>query len=224
VATGQRGLLLATVASVSVAALGVVQFLNPTAHWYSLFATVVLVGWLQFVRSHPVRTLGAGLLIGIVALFRQLTGVWVAMAVLVALLREQSEATRARDRLVARGLILVMLAVLLGYLMSSGGPETSGILLLATWPVAILLLELRDTGASNRTSLVIVAQLTLGAVIAGLPLFLYHLTHGSLSAWLDDTVFASINLATLPFFDGARLILLPVAGLLSIAQATDVGL
>jgi predicted membrane-bound mannosyltransferase len=40
----RRSLLLATVASVSVNALGVVQFLNPTAHWYSLFATVVLVG------------------------------------------------------------------------------------------------------------------------------------------------------------------------------------
>ncbi len=218
----QRSLLLATVASVSVNALGVVQFLNPTAHWYSLWATVVLVGWLQWARAHPVRTLGAGVLIGIVALFRQLTGVWVAMAVLVVLLREQSEATRARDRLVARGLILVMLALLLGYLMSSGGPETSGILLLATWPVAVLLLQLRDSAASNRTSLVIVAQLTLGAAIAGLPLFLYHVTHGSLSAWIDDTVFASINLATLPFFDRARLILLPVAGLLSIAQATDI--
>jgi hypothetical protein len=218
----RRSLLLATVASVSVNALGVVQFLNPTAHWYSLFATVVLVGWLQWVPAHPVRTVGAGLLIGIVALFRQLTGVWVAMAVLVVLLREQSEVTRARDRLVARGLILVMLAALIGYLMSAGGPETSGILLLATWPVAILLLELRDNGASNRTSLVIVSQLTVGAAIAGLPLFLYHMTHGSLSAWLDDTVFASINLTTLPFFEGASLILLPVAGLLSIAQSTDV--
>ena len=218
----RRSLLLATVASVSVNMLGVVQFLNPTAHWYSLLATVVLVGWLQWVRAHRARTLGAGVLVGVVALFRQLTGAWVAMAVLVVLLREQSEATTARDRLVARGLILLMLAVLVGYLMSAGGPETSGILLFATWPVAVLLVELRDTTASNRTSSWILAQLTFGAAIASLPLVLYHVTHGSLSAWLADTVYTSIDLTTLSFFDGARLILLPVAGLMSIAQATDV--
>jgi hypothetical protein len=217
----RRSLLLATVASASVNAFGIVQFLNPSAHWYSLLATVLLVGWLQWMPTHPVKTFGAGFLIGIVTLFRQLTGVWVAMAVLVVLLREQSEATIARDRLVARGLILVMLATLLGYLMSSSGPETSGILLLATWPVAVLLLELRDTAASNRTSLRLLAQLAVGAVIAGLPLVLYHVAHGSVSAWLDDTVSASINLTTLPFFDEASLILLPVAGLLSIVESQD---
>ena len=217
-----RSLLLATIASVSVNALGVVQFLNPTAHWYSLFATAVLVGWLQWVSARPMRTLGAGVLIGIVALFRQLTGLWVAMAVLVVLLREQSDATRAGDRLVARGLLLVMLAVLVGYLMFAGGPETSGIVLLATWPAAVLLLELRNTAATNRTSLAILWQLAVGAALAALPLVLYHVAHGSLSAWVDDTVFASINLTTLPLFDGARLILLPIAGVLSIVQATDI--
>jgi hypothetical protein len=217
----RRSLLLATLASVAVNALGVVQFLNPTAHWYCLFATAVLIGWLEWVSAGPTRTLGAGMLIGMVALFRQLTGLWVGMAVVVVLLRERSDAKHAGDRLVSRGLILAMLAMLVGYLMFAGGPETSGILLLATWPAAVLLVELRDTAASNRISLTILWQLAVGAALAALPLVVYHVTHRSLSAWVDDTVFASINLTTLPLFDGASLILLPAAGVLSVVRATD---
>jgi hypothetical protein len=218
----RRDLLIATVASVAAIALGVIQFLNPTAHWYCLFLTVLLVCWLSWVPpTHRARTIGAGVLLGMIALFRQLTGVWVAMAVLVILLREQSTGARGRNTMLGRALVLVALLVLLAYLVFAGGPEATGILLIASWPVAILCLMLRAVGTTNRASLRILSQLALGSAVAAVPIVLYHTAHGSFGAWIDDTVFAPLQLTALPFFGRGSFALLPAAGLLQVVHPSD---
>ena len=218
----RRDVRLATVASIAATAMGVVQFLDPTAHWYCLVLAVCLVCWLSWIqKGHPARTLGAGILVGLIMLFRQLTGVWVAMAVLLILLREQSTGARGCDAVLARGLGILMLFVLVAYLSFSGGPEAGGILLVASWPVVIVCVTLRNLGTTNRASLAIVSQLALGSIVAALPIVLYHVAHGSFRGWIDDTVFASLDLPTLPFFEKAQYALLPVAGTLNVLRPSD---
>jgi len=211
--------LLATAGSLAATALGVLQFLNATPHWYCLLLVVCLVCWLSWMpQRHPARVLGAGILIGVITLFRQLTGVWVAMSVLLILLREQSTTARGRETLVARGLLLLMLLALGGYLSFTRGPDLSGILLVASWPAAIVGLMLWNTATTNRASLRIVGHLTLGVIVAALPILLYHLAHGSLAAWIDDTVFAAPTLSRLDFLEGTRYALMPVAGFLTLVD------
>jgi hypothetical protein len=218
----RRSVLLAAAASVAMTALGVIQFLNPTAHWYCLFLTVTLVGWLTWVPpTHGTRTFGAGVLLGAITLFRQLSGVWVAMALLVILLREQSTGARGRDAVLGRGVVLLMLVSLLAYLAFAGGPEASSILLIASWPLTILFFSLRDVSTTNRASVRILWQLSSGGMVAALPLLLYHVVHGSLLAWLDDTVFASMVLTTIPFFENAWFLVLPMSGLVHVADPDD---
>ena len=64
----------AAVAAVDATALGAIQFLNPTAHWPCLALTMVLVALLGRTRRSVGQLVAAGLLIGTIALFRQLTG------------------------------------------------------------------------------------------------------------------------------------------------------
>ncbi|MGH9256654.1 MAG: hypothetical protein ACRD3C_19010 [Vicinamibacterales bacterium] len=215
----RRDVLLATVASVAAIALGLIQFLDPSANWYCLFLAVCLVCWLTWVPSDSRwRAIGAGFLVGLIALFKQLTGVWVAMAVLVILLREQSTGARGREVRLARGLVLLMLVALLGYLSFGGGPEASGNLLIGSWPVVILCLVLRDAGATNRACLRVLSQLAVGCAVAALPMVVYHLAHGSFAAWIDDTVFAALEHVSRPFFESVSFAVLPAAGLVHVLQ------
>ena len=217
-----RDALLATLASVASVALGVLQFLNPTTHWYALSVTVMLVAWLGWVpQGHRVRLVGAGVLVGVVVLFRQLTGVWVAMAVVVLALGELRTGARGRQAVVARGLVVLMLAALVGYLAKAGGPEASGIVLIASWPIAVLLLMLRNVEVSNRDCLALLGQLAVGGGVAVLPLVAYHVVHGSSGWWLADTLLASVRLTTLEFFDRAAFWVLPLVGVMNVVRPPD---
>ena len=61
----RRSLLLGAVGSVAVTALGIVQFLNPTANWYCLSLSTVLISWMiSTPRDRAYRLIGAGVLIG----------------------------------------------------------------------------------------------------------------------------------------------------------------
>jgi hypothetical protein len=211
-----RDLVLAVSASVAATALGVLQFLNPTAHWYSLFLTVALIGWLSWLpTSHGARTWGAGALLGLILLFRHLTGIWVAMALVAILLSEASTGARGRNAAIGRAVFGLMTVALVVYLARAGGPEMSGIVLVASWPAALLLAGVHGCGATNRACVRVLSQTGAGALVAFIPLVLYHAGHGSLGAWIDDTVFAAFALTTLPFFEGATYVLMPVAGLLN---------
>src|SRR5688572_13673989 len=80
----RRSLILAVTGAVATAALGVVQFLNPTPNWYCLALAFSVAFWLQvFPRNGARRLVGAGFLVGVTALFRQISGVWLGLAVIV---------------------------------------------------------------------------------------------------------------------------------------------
>ncbi|MEZ6064566.1 MAG: hypothetical protein R3B90_02400 [Planctomycetaceae bacterium] len=86
----QAGLLLI--------ALSTIQFLNPTAHWYCLFLTIVLVTWLDSTPRHVWwRAVVAGLLVGLIFGYRQLTGVLVGMGLVAAYLAEARHIVAARS-------------------------------------------------------------------------------------------------------------------------------
>jgi hypothetical protein len=219
----RRSLLLAASGSVTVTSIGVIQFLNPTPHWYCLCLTTALACWLVEVpRTRWARLVGAGLLIGTIALLRQLTGVFVAMAVLVVALGEASAPARGRDTWLARAILALLLLLLVGYLAFSRGVEVGGVVLFAAWPLAMLVLALKETRTTNRQAVTIVGQLAVGAVVSAFPLLWYCLEHGSLGPWLDDTVLAALWLPRLDIFldTGAWYGALPIAGLYQAVTAS----
>jgi hypothetical protein len=65
------------------------------------------------------------------------------------------------------------------------------------------------------------SQLALGGAVAAFPLVAYHFAHGSFTAWIDDTVFTSLEHVTLPFFDRASFLILPATGMVYVFQPTD---
>jgi hypothetical protein len=53
---------------------------------------------------------------------------------------------------------------------------------------------------NNRQAARLIVTLLAGAAIAVLPLVAYHLLHGSLLIWLDDTIVSAVSLTDLDFF------------------------
>ena len=78
----------------------------------------MLACWMTWLPTrHPVQLVGAGLLLGVLTLFRQLSGVWDGPA----RRRAARTSTMAERRLVARALSLIMLAALGVWLIVSPG-------------------------------------------------------------------------------------------------------
>jgi hypothetical protein len=218
----RRGVALATIGSIAATALGVVQFMSPTANWYCLTLTVTLACWMTWLPSrHPARLVGAGVLLGVLTLFRQLTGVWAAMAVLVITLLEESDNRRDGGLWLGRALVLTMLTAAVGYLVLSPETNVGGVVLVAAWPVAILCrLLLRVRVATSRV-LHLVTRIGLGTAVGAFPLVLYHLRHGSLTVWLNDVVFVATGHTQLAFFGSGWFNVLPIAGLYQAISSPD---
>jgi hypothetical protein len=209
----RRDVVLAAMISVAINALGVVQFVDPTANWYCLPLTVFLAWWmLRVPAGHPARLAGAGFIVGVLTLFRHLSGVWVAMGLLVLVLLERSSDARGRNVLFARVLVATMLAAIAGYLVLTTVLEPGGLLFMGAWPIAILAWMFINAKTSNAEVAAIVASISLGAAAAALPLVVYHAYHGSLTIWLTDIVFAAAGETELPFFRGDWYGALPIVG------------
>lgn len=205
------GLLAAGVGASAVTALGFLQFLNPTAHWYSLFLAILLASLLHRGPKVPLRIEAVGAIVMTVFLFRQLTGVLVAMGALAFLLLEataESQGTDPRAEAgpsgagaggwLARGLIVVMIAGLVGYLTHA--TDLLGWLLFGIWPVLLLLHAVRAVRVPDARVLSLVSRLAVGGLVAALPLLLYHALHGSLGAWYRDVFVTAFSLPAMPFF------------------------
>ena len=81
----------------------------------------------------------AGVLTGVIVLLRQLTGVWVAMGLLsVALFEREGKRVPRQGGWLARFFFVVMLAASLWNLSATPETEPGGVLLIAVWPLAIL--------------------------------------------------------------------------------------
>ena len=210
----RQSLLLGVAGSIAVTALGVVQFLNPTPNWYCLSLSIVLVSWMiSTPREQARRLIVAGFLIGLVGLFRQLTGVWLAFGVLAAILRERSSSSGSRG-LLAPSLLLLVLASLLIHLTFSKAAQLGGVLLFSAAPLAITGALLWDVRARDRDVAVALLQLCVGGLIAAVPLIAYWVLHGSFWAWLNDVVIEAAQFAELPFLGGGSwYAALPVAAL-----------
>ncbi len=192
------GIWLALSASVAVSSLSFVQFLNPTAHWYSLFL-VLLIPLVLVDMPHGSfrRVVALGLVVGLIAMFRQLTGIIVAVAVCSWLIME---VTDSRTRSWAPRLVLFTLALLIAaYVLKQADLATA--LLFGSWPVALLLVAAARVSLPPRETARILAGLALGIVIACLPLVCYHLYHGSLQTWFQDTIGAALEIPQLGFIE-----------------------
>jgi hypothetical protein len=221
----KRGLAVATSGSLAATALGVPQFVDPNPNWYCLCLGFVLAGWLRWQpEERPSRLIGAGVLGGLLTLFRHLTGVWVAMAIFALALLEHSQRDRAkgRDTLLARALLLTMLSGLVWYLAYSPETEPGGLLLMAAWPAGILLWLLVHVQAGNRSVVSIIGRVALGAAAAATPLALYLAFHGALTLWFQDIVLAALAEMDLPFFGQGWYAVLSVAGLYQALTSFDV--
>ena len=210
-----RGTVAAVAASVSMTALSFVQFLNPTPHWYCLFlliAVICALGWLP--RDSRWRLEVVGFLVVTLLMFRQLSGVIVAVGVLTLLLREASGGARGGNRLLARALVTLMAVGLGGYLAAKADPWAWA--LFGVWPMGILAWAWLTVDLGNRRVLGLLFRFGLGGAVAALPLLLYHLVHGSLGPWFDDTVVTALSMTGLDFISrptyGSLLIAAPYLG------------
>jgi len=191
----RRSVLLAASGAVATTALGVVQFLNPTPNWYCLTLAFALAHWMgAFPRNGPYRLIGAGFLTGVVALFRQLSGVWLAVAVIVIALLDRPEAA-ARTSRFARAVLIVLLLLTLGFLVATREAEPGVVVLFIPWPVAILVVAIRRVRLSDGQTATALLQLMAGAALGAAPLLLYSLVHLSGAAWFSDTILAAFHLS-----------------------------
>jgi hypothetical protein len=207
-----QGYSIAICATFAVTSLGVIQFLNPTAHWYCLFLVFVIgicLKWLPQDRS--LRFVTVGFLVGTLTLFRQPSGVMVGMGVLAYLLLEAKGDGRGRDTLLARAVILIMSAALVTYLFHF--TDLLGFFLFGVWPLAILFYLLPTARVKNRQMINVLKGLGMGGALAALPLLIYHLANGSIVSWLDDTVSGAIALARMDFLEQALYFRIILAGL-----------
>jgi hypothetical protein len=210
----------ATVALIALTALGTIQFLNPTAHWYCLALTILLIASLTHMPRSGARLVTAGVLIGTIALFRQLTGVLVGIGTIAYLLWEVE--AQSRDTIAARLVAGVMMAALSWYLLFAS--DVSGIALFGIWPLLFLAHLVKRPTTGNRDVLVICGLVAAGIVVAVLPLLAYHVMHGSLRAWAQDVGPAAVALTRLDFFGRTNFAALIVHASGQIIAARDLSL
>lgn len=197
---------------IAMSALTFVQFLDPSANWYALFAAVCLIAAVVWIpREAAFRYSVLGGLVMLVIMFRQLTGGLVAIGLVTYLLCEDTTRTAFSRPLLGRA-VLALCALALGfYLYKTASPLS--FLLFGVWPVALIAAAWFNCVMPNRTVARMVAQLVFGALVAVSPLLLYHLYHGTLYSWFDDTVLTGFRLVGLPFIHKTTYAALPVVAL-----------
>ena len=207
----ERDWLTALAGGIAMAALTFVQFLNPTANWYALFATICLIAATAWIpKDIGYRYFVLGWLVMIVIMFRQLTGGLVAIGLVTYLLCEDNSRSAYRKPILGRA-VLACCALSLGfYIFKTASPLST--FLFGIWPIALIAACWFNCVMSDRAVARMMMQLCIGAFVAILPLLLYHCYHGSVSTWLDDTVFNAFRLVSLPFIDKATYAALPLVG------------
>src|SRR5262249_47234706 len=171
-----------------------------------------LVCWMTWLpHGHRARLVGAGILIGALMLFRQFSGVVVAMAVIVIAVEEHSTNACGRSTFAARALMVVMLLVLIAYVRIAR-VELGGLIFFAAWPAAILTLMAARARTSNVATALILGQLGIGITLAAMPLFTYHLAQHSVRAWFQETITINSAVTQLRFRGGGWYGALPIVG------------
>lgn len=175
-----------------------IQFLNPTPHWYCLFLVICLAGILSSADSLSwQRILLVGAVVGCVFLFRQLTGVIVGCGALLLVLTKiaRSQASDERAAVIAA---LVPVLLVLG-LVIFRSEDLGSVVLIGTWPLAIVVWHMRTLRAANQQVIRSILILAGGFAISAIPIFAYHVWHGSLYAWWQDAFVAAVSLSGMDF-------------------------
>ena len=217
----ERGLLLAIVGGLATNALGIVQFMSPNANWYCMALAVVLAWWLMARPHGPTRLVGAGVILGTLTLFRHLTGIWVAMAVIVLALLERSSDARGRQLVLMRLQVAIMLAAVVGYLYWNPDTEPGGVIFMGVWPVAVLGWMFFTGRTRNRDVATAVGLLFAGTLIPTIPFVLYHFAHGSLGVLVHDLVVVASGELDLGFYGRGWYGVLPLAGFYQATSSFD---
>jgi hypothetical protein len=216
-----RGVVVAMAGAIAMASLSFVQFLNPTANWYALFILVIIICCLQWI---PLQTTGRIELIGFLVitlfLFRQLSGVFAGIGVMGYLFCESSRPDTSRHRLLSSGVILFLIGVLLWYLLSK--TDTFATLAFGLCPLLLLAWAGYRASIPNKQALRLLLRLSVGGLLAAIPLFGYHLYHQSLSTWFADTVIAASALTELDFIHKIDYGMFVKAGLAQAAKSQNV--
>jgi hypothetical protein len=199
----QMSVAIAIVGGVAMASLTFVQFINPTANWYALFLTVVIAALVAAGAGRSRAGLVAiGLAIGMLFLFRQLSGVFVAMGVVAFLIMPAPDAPLDRRRVVIAPLIAAVAGLgLAAYLAAKA--DLASFLLYGAFPLAVLIAVALKTRLPDRDAIGMMAFMLLGACLGALPLTLYHLAHGTLGMWWQDSIASAVSLTELDFFGQA---------------------
>lgn len=132
----RRSPALGFLAALAPTLLGVLQFANPSAHWYSLFLFFVLVLCVVEVAPGSAgRVAALGVLLGLVLLLRQLSGVIVGVGLVAWLLLEERRPSISRPWIARSVLGLAWLGVA-AYLVRVTDP--TGFVLFGLAPLALL--------------------------------------------------------------------------------------
>ena len=207
-----RGMMLAMTAAISLTALSFVQFLNPTAHWYSLFLIISIIACLMGIsRENSWRLFVVGLLLITLFLFRQLSGVIAGIGVMAFLLYEAPRGATGLNSVFARALMTIMFMGLAGYLLAKA--DLPAILLFGVGPLLILALGCFKATVDNRYIARQLPALIAGGLVAALPLVAYHIHHGSLGTWYSDTIVSALTLSDFAFIDEPGYLLYAIIGL-----------
>jgi hypothetical protein len=220
--SSRQSLMTGFLCAAVMTGLTFIQFLNPTANWYCLFIVIVLGATLERLELDSFKgACVAGLLVGVVFFFRQLTGIIVAAAVLVLILMRISRrhGSEQRSAVVA---FVVPVVLALGFVLFRSNNLGSAVLF-GTWPIAVCVSLLLTLRAPNRKVLERVAQFATGFSISAMPLLAYHAWTGSLTGWWNDTVRAAVQLSGMKFISGASFVELPVLSAEGLAREPGIG-
>ena len=191
-----RGFWAGIVASLCLSAFGFPQIANPTTSLYAGFLTVLVLAGLVLLRPTCRRRLEIlGFLTMLVFLFRQLTGVFVAMGLMTYLLIEASGDAKGGSKIAARAMIALMFVGIAGYLVKA--TDALGFILFGVWPLAALFWSWRRVSLSGIGLMRVMGRLLLGALMAVAPLIIYHWRYGSLDAWFNDCFIRSVRVTRL---------------------------
>jgi hypothetical protein len=203
-------------------ALGVIQFLNPTSNWYCLFLVVLIACSLEWIpRERFTRLFVVGFLLVTLTLFRQLSGILVAIGVMAFLLVETRGVARGRSVALERGVIAVMAGGLAFYLIKA--TDIVGLVFFGFCPLITLIWLWANATIGTRQVLKMMASLGAGGAIAALPLVIYHLFHRSLGSWLNDTVISAVGLTKLEFMEQRFFGRVALAGLYTLFHPKNIG-